>query len=204
MCGRLLFSLDIDEVIKSYNVSENLCNTIEKGEKFPGTNIPVILNQQNKLVIKDVFWGIKYGSKNIINARFETVEEKPLFKGLLQYSRCIVPASSYYEWKVKGKSKEKMEILFEDKEPMAFAGIYGNFKDGENNFYQAVVILTVPAHESIEDVHPRMPLTISKDLIKYWLDPSITAVNKSIILDKNYNHNLSAKNCEGLQQISFL
>ncbi|WP_163192695.1 SOS response-associated peptidase [Clostridium thermarum] len=204
MCGRFLFSFDVDEVMKSYKVSKNLCNDIEKGEKFPGTKIPVILNQDGNLVIKDIYWGIKYGSKNIINARFETVEEKPLFKGLLQSSRCIIPASSYYEWKVKGKSKEKMEISQIHNESMALAGIYGNFKDGEDNYYEAVVILTVPADESIEDIHPRMPLIISKELIKYWLDPSITNIDKQKILEANYGQSFSSKNCEGLQQMSFL
>lgn len=203
MCGRFLFSLDIDEVMKSYKVSENLFNNIEKGEKFPGTNIPVILNQENNLVLNDIYWGIKYGSKNIINARFETVEEKPLFKGLLQTSRCIIPASSYYEWKLKGKSKEKMEIFYHNNEPMALAGIIGNFNDGENNSYQAVVILTVPADESIEDIHPRMPLTISKELVKYWLDPSITNIDKTMVMEANYRQKLSTRNCDGLQQMSF-
>ena len=204
MCGRFLFSLDVDEVMESYHINENLSSNIEKGEKFPGTCIPVILNRQNKNVIQELRWGIIYGSKNIINARFEAVEEKPLFKGLLEYSRCIVPASSYFEWKAKGNSKEKMEITLESKEAMSLAGIYGRFKDGENNYYEAVVILTVEAEKSIEDIHPRMPLIISKDLVNYWLDPSVTRINKSKILNKSYGQLLKAENCEGIQQISFL
>jgi putative SOS response-associated peptidase YedK len=97
-----------------------------------------------------------------------------------------------------------MEISLENKESMSLAGIYGSFKDGENNYYQAVVILTTEADKSIEDIHPRMPLIISGDLVKYWLDSSVTKIDKSIILEKNYGQKLRAKNCERLQQISFL
>ena len=204
MCGRYLFSLDIDEVMKSFFIHENLCEAIEVGEKFPGTFIPVILNSKGNNSILEKKWGIQYGSKNIINARFESLEEKPLFKGLLEYSRCIIPANSYFEWKAKGRSKEKMEIYLENNELMSLAGIYGSFKDGEDNYYDAVVILTTEADESIADIHTRMPLIISKDLVKYWLDPTVTKVNKTLILDKNYKQTLRVKNCEGIQQISFL
>lgn len=204
MCGRLLFSLDIDEVMQSFSIEDNFSENIEKGEKFPGTKIPIILSKNNKTNLTELSWGIKYGSKLIINSKFETVEEKPLFKGLLEYSRCIVPASSYYEWMLKGKSKEKMEIYYKNKTAMAFAGLCGTFKNGESDYYEAVVILTVPAGKEVEDIHPRMPLTISKDMLNYWLDSNITKIDKSKILQKHYSQSFAYENCEGIQQISFL
>ncbi|HCW04751.1 MAG TPA: SOS response-associated peptidase [Clostridium sp.] len=203
MCGRYFLALEIDQVIKSYNIKEKILGGIQIGENFPGSNIPVIIRKKGETFLTNILWGIKYLNKNIINGRFETVEEKPLFKGLLEYKRCIIPASSYFEWAQKGKVKEKMEISINDSNLISLAGIYGNFKDKSNNFYESVVILTVPAKD-IESIHPRMPLIINKDLIEYWLDPSKSKIDKTLVLEKHYNHCFVRNNCENVEQISFL
>lgn len=203
MCGRYLLAMEIDEVVKSYNIKNRFIDNIQLGEKFPGTNIPIIIMKNNELLLKSTLWGVKYLNKNIINARFETVEEKPLFKGLLEYRRCIIPASSYFEWKQKGKLKEKMEISIKNDDYISLAGIYGNFKDKANNLYEAVVILTVPAAEDLEYIHPRMPLIINREIINYWLNPNITKIDKTMILEKHYNQSFIKSNCENIEQLSF-
>lgn len=203
MCGRYLLAMEIDEIVKSYNVKDKILDDIEIGEKFPGTNIPIIIMKNGEPLLRNAHWGIKYLNKNIINARFETVEEKPLFKGLLEYKRCIIPASSYFEWHQKGRTKEKMEISIQDSDFISLAGIYGNFKDKANNIYEAVVILTVPAAENISYIHPRMPLIIKKEMINQWLSQSITKVDKALILEKHYNQHFVKSSCENIEQISF-
>jgi len=203
MCGRYLLAMEIDEVVKSYNIKEKILDSIETGEKFPGTNIPIILMKKGETLLKNTFWGIKYLNKNIIHARFETVEEKPLFKGLLEYKRCIIPASSYFEWQQKGKVKEKIEISVKGNDFISLAGIYGNFKDINNNLYEAVVILTVPAAEDIRNIHPRMPLIIKKEMINYWLDTTISKIDKALILEKHYSQYFAKNSCEKMEQLSF-
>ncbi|NLM35619.1 MAG: SOS response-associated peptidase [Clostridiales bacterium] len=203
MCGRYLLAMEIDEVVKSYNIKNKIIDNFQTGEQFPGTNIPIIIRKNNENLLKKTLWGIKYLNKSIINARFETVEEKPLFKGLLEYKRCLIPASSYFEWHKKGKVKEKIEISVKDSDFISLAGIYGNFKDKADNIYEAVVILTVPAADNLEYIHPRMPLIITNDMLSYWLDSSITKIDKALILEKHYNQCYVKSNCEDIEQISF-
>lgn len=204
MCGRYLFALEIDEVVKSYTVDKVLGVDIRSGEVFPGTEIPVILEKHNSRFLTSLFWGIQFKGKSIINVRFETADEKPMFKNLINYSRCIIPASSFYEWKSMGKSKKKMEIYPKDKKILSLGGIYGTFKDNNGKDYISVVILTVPASESICQIHHRMPIIIPEDSKNEWLSQKTLKDEKNYFIKRSYEEALAYKNSDSIEQISFL
>ncbi|MDP4091005.1 MAG: SOS response-associated peptidase [Bacillota bacterium] len=204
MCGRYFFDLEIDEVVESFSIDESMIADVEKGEKHPGTEIPVILVKDGRRYLKTLYWGIKINGKSVINARFETADEKPIFKDLIAYSRCIIPASSFYEWKATGKTKDKMEIFRSDRSKIALGGIYGKFKDESGKERISVIILTVPASGSMSHIHHRMPLIVPKDLWDEWLDASVLSSDETSIIQRVHNLALDFKISSNIQQISFL
>lgn len=107
----------------------------------------------------------------IINARAETLREKPAFRGSLQHHRCIVPASGYYEWrKGPGGRKQPYYIARADGQPMAFAGVYSTWEGPNGEVIDTTAIVTVPAGPDVAHIHERMPALIPDAALGDWLD----------------------------------
>ncbi|HHV99783.1 MAG TPA: SOS response-associated peptidase [Clostridiaceae bacterium] len=177
MCGRYLVLTDedyeemqniIDIVSKNYKES-----SVAKGEVFPTNNIPVIYSHNGKKVLSAAKWGFPSykGSGVIINARAESVHEKPMFRNAFISNRCIVPANGYYEWLThEDKSKTKYLIGVKGKRLFFMAGLYNMFTDKNNNPYTAITIITTEASEEISFIHDRMPVILPDEAINSWLD----------------------------------
>ena len=109
-----------------------------------------------------MFWGIEgKDNKLIINARAESVLEKPMFSGDFEHRRCVMPAESFYEW---DKDRNKVTFFRKDKSPIYLAGIY-QLSQNRDSF----TILTTAANASMIRVHDRMPLMIERDNVRDWL-----------------------------------
>lgn len=126
-------------------------------------------------------WGlIPYWAKDaaignrMINARSETVAEKPSFKHALKRRRCLIPADGFYEWvKTSAKGpKQPYHIHFEGHRPFVFAGLWEVWKKGPEPI-ESCTVLTTDANEEIRPVHHRMPVILEGDKRDAWLDPSI-------------------------------
>lgn len=170
MCGRFYIENDIEDIIKFYGVRQVNNRLPLKGEIWPGTNIPVILN--NKVRVLDYFrWGFQLKSLNreVINARIETVGEKKAFNRAFQNNRCIIPASAFFEWETLEKTKLKYKISVKNMHLFSMAGIYERFIDKNDTEYYGVVILTRPANRDMEKLHHRMPVFILKEDEDTWL-----------------------------------
>ena len=142
------------------------------------------------LRVQAFHWGLipswakdrKIGAK-MINARSETLAEKPAFKGLLAKKRCLIPMDGFYEWKAgaadgpvnaKGKPlKQPMFIHRIDGEPLAVAGLWTAWKDPEagSRWLQSATVVTTSANETMQAVHDRMPVIVPASRWKEWLDP---------------------------------
>lgn len=113
-------------------------------------------------------WGLKvdWDAKPLINARAESLTEKPTFRPLLN-RRCLVPATAYFEWqRPQGGAKQKMRIHPGDQELFAMAGLVG--ADGDT----VTIITTTPSSE-IRDIHDRMPVILAPEDEAAWIDPAI-------------------------------
>lgn len=185
MCGRFFVpEEDIDDFAGLVNEEEK--HLLKKaGEFFPGDYAPVItpdFNQATESERKDVVHLIKWGfpmtnGKSVINARSETVTEKPLFRVPFASRRCIIPTRGFYEWQDQGAGKKRLKyyITLQNKQPMLFAGLYWFFKSKEGQLLPYFVILTTAANKDIESIHDRMPVILSEDQKKHWLYESNTS-----------------------------
>ena len=112
------------------------------------------------------------------NARIETAAEKPTFRGAFAKRRCVLPADGYYEWKKDGAAKQPMYIHAGDGAQLAFAGLYERWTDAEGRATWSVSILTGPALGPLAEIHDRMPLTVSRELLEPWLDQDVRAADQ--------------------------
>ena len=109
----------------------------------------------------------------MINARAETVAEKPAFRDVLRRRRCLVLADGFYEWQRTGGPMRPMRIVMRSGEPFAFAGLWSVWRDPNGNRIPSCAIITTTANNLLRPIHDRMPVILSKDMEGFWLDSSI-------------------------------
>lgn len=197
MCGRFVsagspdrIAAYFDTVLPTEVVAESL------GDNFnvaPTQDVYAVVGSGDGAARLDTFhWGLvpswakdrTIGSK-MINARAETLAEKPAFKKLLQTRRCIVPMGGFYEWKAgvdggpvnaKGKLlKQPMFIHRTDGNPLAVAGLWTAWRDPADpggRSLHSVTVVTTTANLTMEPVHDRMPVVLAPDQWSSWLDPA--------------------------------
>ena len=113
----------------------------------------------------------KIGSR-MINARAETVAEKPAFRDALRRRRCLVLADGFYEWQRRGGTRRLMRIVLPSGEPFAFAGLWSVRTDPKGNRIPPCTIITTGANDLLRPIHDRMPVILPRDLEEFWLDTS--------------------------------
>lgn len=109
----------------------------------------------------------------LINARAETVAEKPSFRSAFKRRRCLVPADGYYEWQKTGGRKQPYFIRLADDRPFAFAGLWEHWDRGGEGPLETCTIITTVANELTADVHVRMPVILDESDYDVWLDAAI-------------------------------
>jgi putative SOS response-associated peptidase YedK len=105
----------------------------------------------------------------MINARAETVTEKPSFRSALKSRRCLVPATAFFEWKREGKSKIPYLIRMKEHNGFCFAGLWDCWKSPEGEQIESFTIVTTTPNELISGIHDRMPVILSKESERQWL-----------------------------------
>ena len=194
MCGR--FSLAADQ------------RSLELRFSFRGLDQPVVPQynvaptQQALTVTSDgqgnhgqyMRWGLipfwakdsSIGSR-MINARAETLSEKPSFKYAFRKRRCLVLADGFYEWQKTAGHKRPMRITLKSGKPFAFAGLWESWKDPQNGVVQSCTIVTTGANELMGPIHDRMPVILSERDEPTWLDTGTDDQMKLASLLKPYS-----------------
>jgi len=113
---------------------------------------------------KDVSIGAK-----LINARSETITEKPSFREAFKRRRCIIPSDGFYEWQRSGGRKQPYFFLMRDEHPFGFAGLWEKWRDADGQALETCTILTTEANEVLRPVHDRMPVILHPDDYELWL-----------------------------------
>jgi putative SOS response-associated peptidase YedK len=189
MCGRYVIeteeeNIEIKEILNELNrkfSNSEVMSTLKTGEIFPTNNVPVITSESGERVAHILKWGFpNYMQKNgvIINARSETIIEKPTFKRLIDSKRCLIPASGFYEWKLVGDKKVKHVIRASGGDFFYMAGLYNNFTDKEGKPYTGFVIITTEANDQMRGIHNRMPVILRKGESSIWLNAEFEEASK--------------------------
>lgn len=179
MCGRYALFTAPDELEKYFEAIISNAGTIEPNFNVtPGALMQVVAVGRDKIPVITTFrWGlIPHWSKDpsigykMINARSETITEKPSFAEAFRRRRCIIPSNGFYEWQRKDKEKIPHVVRRSDDDIMSFAGIYDRWKtpDGQDIFSYSII--TTTANEAINHIHERMPVVLNRDLVKFWLN----------------------------------
>lgn len=148
----------------------------------PSQEVPVVIWERGRR-LKLFRWGLipawakepAIGMK-MINARAETIEQKPSFKNLIVRKRCLVLADGFYEWEKKGQRKIPYRIVLKNRMPFAFAGLYDHWISAEGVEVSSCTIITTAANQLVRKVHERMPVILSKEAISIWLEKGINDV----------------------------
>lgn len=140
---------------------------MEAGEITPGAAAPVLLARGDGIHPELLTWGYRMPRSLVINARAETAEEKPLFRESVASARCVVPCAGFYAW---DQQKRKYLFTLPGEGALYMAGLY-DVKAGRPCY----VVLTTEANASMREIHPRMPLVLTKEQAASWLTEPGTA-----------------------------
>ena len=187
MCGRYSFAQLSSEVEKRFKIHVDGNTYVARYNNAPGQKLGVITNQsRNKLSLHH--WGLLPSwaqdprmAFKMINARGESLQEKPAFKEAFSSKRCLVPADGFYEWKKHGQQNIPHYICLKSREMFAFAGLWEEWKDAEGEIKNTFTIITTKSNEIMKPLHARMPVILPPHLEKEWLEnSSITDLQKMI------------------------
>jgi len=187
VCGRYTITADINRIRERF-----LCPTVEfdfypRYNVAPTQIVPVIINNGSRNELRLMRWGlVPYWAKEmsignkLINARIETVSEKPAFKAAVRKRRCIVPADGYFEWQKVEKAKRPMRIVLKSREIFGFAGIWDTWENSEGDDLQSFSILTTEPVEAVGNIHNRMPVILNREFEQYWLNGAKVGIHDEI------------------------
>ncbi len=175
MCGRFAFFAtedDIEELLPGIHVNYW---PAPRYNIAPSTEILAVLND-GRHETSSTRWGLVPSwakdpalGNRMINARLETLAQKPSFRKPFARQRCVIPASGFYEWKKTGAGKEPYFIRLRSGKPMAFAGLYDRWRSADGAVLVTSTIITTAANDAILPVHERMPLMLRRENIDGWL-----------------------------------
>lgn len=180
MCGRFTLTVDpaeAQETFSSFTFPQQFAPRFNIAPTQPVLAIPN--DDQNTA---DFFvWGlIPMWAKDpgignrLINARGETLEEKPAFRSSLKYKRCLILADGFYEWKASAGKKVKTPffIHMKDRKPFAFAGLWDSWNSPDGSLVKSCTIITTEPNELTGIIHNRMPVILHPRDYARWLEPS--------------------------------
>ncbi|MBO0781539.1 MAG: SOS response-associated peptidase [Ktedonobacteraceae bacterium] len=193
MCGRFTLITDINNIARTFNVPPTL-QTTPRYNVAPTQDIVAIMRNGSSH-LEWLRWGLipswakeeSIGSR-MINARAETLAEKPSFKRLLSSRRCLVLADGFYEWKSEPGSKTKtpMYITLKNQEPFALAGLWDAWKSPDGPVLRTCTIVTTDPNGLMAPIHNRMPAILAPEARDLWLDYDIHDTPFLLSLLKSY------------------
>lgn len=196
MCGRFALTTNEADLVEEFSITGIAPHADPLPANWnikPTEKIYIIRNTENtERELAVVSWGLiapwsksesdaLKSQSQAINARSESVHEKPTFRKAFSRSRCLIPATGYYEWATElghYKTKQPVFIARDDDQPMAFAGIYDTWLSPHNEIKASAAIITRDAVDSLAKVHNRMPLFLPAARWRDWLSHDLTDVHQ--------------------------
>ena len=181
MCGRITCRTSGEEFQREFNLAfaEKVSPRYNLAPTQP---VPAVVNAAGPRILEHLKWGLipkwakdpKIGSR-MINARAETLAEKPAFRHALEKRRCLVLADGFYEWKRDGKLRTPYHVQRAGGRPFAMAGLWEEWTSPTGELVRSCTIVTTSPSELLAKLHDRMPLILAADEIDLWLSPAALA-----------------------------
>ena len=177
MCGRFVRSSPISLIVEMFHVGSVISGASPSYNVAPSQEI-LIINDRGQRELVHCRWGllppwikdISEGNR-LINARAETVDEKPSFKAAFKKQRCLIIADGFYEWSKKKQQKVPYYLRLKSGRPFGFAGIYAPWTSPEGSRLCSCAIITTEANDLVASIHDRMPVIVPQEKVDIWLDP---------------------------------
>ena len=185
MCGRFVTTTAVADLAERLQVDDvRASETEENYNVTPRAQVAIVAANEGERVLDRVRWGlvpswaqnVGIGDK-LINARCETVREKPAFRRAFAKRRCLIPVDGFYEWKAMATRKAKQPVFIQSTEvgkPLVFAGLYEIWRDkndAEARWIRSCSIVTTSANDTMAPIHNRMPVILGPEHFDEWLDP---------------------------------
>ena len=202
MCGRYAQAQEMDEIIGEFDLDgSTLDASLPLNWNIAPTNeIYIIRDSAEKRILDSASWGIiapwqknfseaRASQSHAINARSESIHEKPTFRQAFRTTRCLIPATGYYEWATSlGKYPPKQPFYItsaQSNKSLSIAGIWSTWKSEKGEEIQTAAIITREAVGELATIHSRMPVFMERDKWNDWLDPKNREIEDLIALMQN-------------------
>jgi putative SOS response-associated peptidase YedK len=181
MCGRFTLHTPEAQTREAFHLDRSTeLGLIPQFNIAPSQGIPIIRDTETSREMVMAKWGlVPHWSKeqktkySTINARIESVAEKPTYRTPFKRRRCLIPADGFYEWKKVEGNKIPHHIRMKDGGVFAFAGLWDHW-EGEGQTLDSCTIIVMPANEIMKPIHERMPVIIAPAHYDWWLDSRVT------------------------------
>ncbi len=173
MCGRYTLTQKKAIIAKMYGAEKVLAEVAANFNVCPGQDVAAIAGHSERR-LGLLRWGLpprRAGGRLLINARAETLAEKPTFARLLKQRRCLVVADGFYEWQQREGRRHPVYIHMKDRSLFVFAGLWDSAQRDSGHVQAYVTIITTCANKLVSPVHHRMPVILPPSAIEAWLDP---------------------------------
>jgi putative SOS response-associated peptidase YedK len=191
MCGRYTLRTPVDPLVETFEIDEYPSSLIPNYNIAPTQEVAAVVEEDEKRKLEMFHWGLipswakdpAIGNK-MINARAETVSEKPSFRKAFKVRRCLILADGFYEWQKTDDGKQPYHIKMQDDSPFAFAGLWETWKNGKE--VRSATIITTDANDLMKEIHHRMPVILHPEDYAMWLDPDFDEKEPLTTLLKPY------------------
>jgi len=189
MCGRYTLFTTAGALAKRFGLGKVPTHIPENYNVAPGALMPVIvLNDAGERQIELMRWGLippwakdPHIGYKLINARDDSIFDRPVWRSVILHKRALVPANGFYEWKRPSSPKERKQPFYirpKQQELFAFAGVWETWRDADGNEVKTFAIITTEPNKEMADVHNRMPVIVEPEDEASWLEPSKVSRNE--------------------------
>ncbi|MGB5131252.1 MAG: SOS response-associated peptidase [Steroidobacteraceae bacterium] len=181
MCGRYAFFSPAEAVKRTFAL-DLLPELAPRYNIAPTQSVAALrVVEEGRRSLVMLHWGLvphwakeRAIGNRMINARSETLADKPAFRDAFRRRRCLVLADGWYEWQAAPGGKQPWFVRLRDPGPIAFAGLWEKWKDPAGELLESCTIVTCDASESIRKIHDRMPVVLPKESWDRWMDPAFS------------------------------
>lgn len=178
MCGRFAIG-EVEDLVQRFSIDAPIADLPRPRYNIaPTQEAPVVINHGHNQLLMMRFGLVPFWAKDakigprLINARIETVREKPVFRSSLKDRRCLVPTTGFYEWEPTSRGKVPYFVRLKGEKVFAMSGLYDHWMDPRGDMVHSFAILTTAANELMAPLHDRMPVILEVEDERGWSEPA--------------------------------